>query len=160
MIRTINELLSVIGKNIEDIQDPNVSQSDRQIKLERADNTGIDHIWVNKAKGATTVKFIDGGTVTVRKSKDTPFDVYYAVASAVAEKIYGSNHAFQKIIEKNTTYQKPKEKKVPCTDIPTECEFTIRLDPACEELRKGLTELRGEIKEMKCEIKREHEDGE
>lgn len=39
MIRTINELLSVIGKNIEDIQDTKVSQSDRQIKLERADNT-------------------------------------------------------------------------------------------------------------------------
>jgi len=39
MIRTINELLSVIGKNIEDIQDPTVSQSDRQIKIERAQNT-------------------------------------------------------------------------------------------------------------------------
>ena len=39
MIRTINELLSVIGKNIEDIQDPKVSASDRQIKIERADNT-------------------------------------------------------------------------------------------------------------------------
>lgn len=39
MVRTINELLSVIGKNIEDIQDPKVSQSDRQIKIERADNT-------------------------------------------------------------------------------------------------------------------------
>lgn len=39
MIKTINELLAVIGKNIEDIQDPKVSQSDRQIKIERADNT-------------------------------------------------------------------------------------------------------------------------
>jgi len=39
MIRTINELLSVIGQNIEDIQDPKVSQSDRQIKIERAQNT-------------------------------------------------------------------------------------------------------------------------
>ena len=39
MIRTINELLSVLGKNIEDIQDPKVSQNDRQIKIERADNT-------------------------------------------------------------------------------------------------------------------------
>ena len=39
MIRTINELLSVIGKNIEDIQDPKVSQSDRQIKIDRAQNT-------------------------------------------------------------------------------------------------------------------------
>ena len=39
MLRTIDELLSVIGKNIDDIQNPNVSQSDRQIKIERADNT-------------------------------------------------------------------------------------------------------------------------
>lgn len=39
MIRTIDELLSVIGKNIEDIQDPKASQYDRQIKIERADNT-------------------------------------------------------------------------------------------------------------------------
>lgn len=39
MIKTISELLSVIGKNIEDIQDQDVSQYDRQIKIERADNT-------------------------------------------------------------------------------------------------------------------------
>lgn len=115
-----------------------------------AGDAGINHIWVNKAKGTTTVKFIDGSTITVRKSKDTPFDVYYAVASAVAEKIYGSNHAFQRIIEKNTTYQKPKEKKVPCTDIPTSYEFEIKLDPSCvESIQSGLTELQGEIKSMK-----------
>lgn len=39
MIRTISELLSIIGRNIEDIQDPKASQYDRQIKIERADNT-------------------------------------------------------------------------------------------------------------------------
>lgn len=39
MIRTVNELLSVIGRNIDDIQDPKVSMSERQIKIERADNT-------------------------------------------------------------------------------------------------------------------------
>ena len=39
MLRTINELLSVIGKNIEDIQDTNISQSERQIKIERATST-------------------------------------------------------------------------------------------------------------------------
>lgn len=39
MIRTISELLSVIGRNIEDIQDPEISQYDRQIRIERADNT-------------------------------------------------------------------------------------------------------------------------
>ena len=38
MLRTIDELLSVIGKNIDDIQNP-ASQSDRQIRIERADNT-------------------------------------------------------------------------------------------------------------------------
>lgn len=39
MLRTINELISVIGTNIEDIQDTNISQSARVIKIERADNT-------------------------------------------------------------------------------------------------------------------------
>lgn len=39
MIKTCAEMLSVIGKNIEDIQDPKVSDYDRQIKIERADNT-------------------------------------------------------------------------------------------------------------------------
>jgi len=39
MVKTCAEILAVIGKNIEDIQDPKVSASDRQIKIERADNT-------------------------------------------------------------------------------------------------------------------------
>lgn len=39
MIKTCAEMLAVIGKNVEDIQDPKVSASDRQIKIERADNT-------------------------------------------------------------------------------------------------------------------------
>lgn len=39
MVRTINELLSIIGKNIEDIQDTEARQSTRIIRIERADNT-------------------------------------------------------------------------------------------------------------------------
>lgn len=39
MLRTISELLSVIGKNIEDIQAPDLPQSARVTRLERADNT-------------------------------------------------------------------------------------------------------------------------
>lgn len=39
MIRTINELLSVIGQNIESIQEEDISAHDRNIRIERADNT-------------------------------------------------------------------------------------------------------------------------
>lgn len=39
MLRTLDELLSVMGRNIDDIQNPNLPQSDRRIRIERADNT-------------------------------------------------------------------------------------------------------------------------
>lgn len=39
MIRTINELLSVIGANIDAIQEDNLSVYDRELRIERADNT-------------------------------------------------------------------------------------------------------------------------
>lgn len=39
MLRTISELLSVIGKNIEDIQESKVDQNVRRTRIERADNT-------------------------------------------------------------------------------------------------------------------------
>lgn len=39
MLRTISELLSVIGKNIDDVQETNVSQSTRITRIQRADAT-------------------------------------------------------------------------------------------------------------------------
>jgi hypothetical protein len=39
MVRTINELLSVIGANIDAIQEDNLSVYDRELRMERADNT-------------------------------------------------------------------------------------------------------------------------
>ena len=39
MLRTISELLSVIGKNIEDIQESKFDQNVRRTRIERADNT-------------------------------------------------------------------------------------------------------------------------
>lgn len=39
MVRNINELLSVIGANIEAIQEDNLSVYDRELRIERADNT-------------------------------------------------------------------------------------------------------------------------
>ncbi len=39
MTRTINELLSIIGANIDSIQEEGISSYDREIRIERADNT-------------------------------------------------------------------------------------------------------------------------
>ena len=41
MVKTISEIIAVIGKNIDDIQDTTVSQSAREIKLERAQATAM-----------------------------------------------------------------------------------------------------------------------
>lgn len=41
MVRTINEVITVIGRNIEDIQKEDVSQSQREITMERAQATAM-----------------------------------------------------------------------------------------------------------------------
>ena len=41
MVRTINEVIAVIGRNIEDIQDTSASQSQREITMERAQATAM-----------------------------------------------------------------------------------------------------------------------
>jgi len=60
----------------------------------------IDKIVHNKRKHATTVFFKDGDIIVVKRSKDTPHDIYNAVASAIAKKVYGNNTQFKKVLEK------------------------------------------------------------
>ena len=60
----------------------------------------IDKIVHNKRKRATTVFFNDGDIIVVKRSKDTPHDIYNAVASAIAKKVYGNNTQFKKVLEK------------------------------------------------------------
>ena len=47
----------------------------------------------------TTIIWSDGSTPTVvKRAKDDPNDLYFAVASAIAIKMYGSNSAFKRMI--------------------------------------------------------------
>lgn len=62
----------------------------------------IKRIEINTKKGVvyTTVIWADGSKPTVvKKSEDDPHDLYFAVASAIAIKVYGSNSAFKREIE-------------------------------------------------------------
>ena len=70
----------------------------------------IDKIKVNPAKNATTVLWTDGTATVVRRSEDDPDDLYFAVASAMAIKFYGSNSQFKKVINEKTEYYESKKK--------------------------------------------------
>lgn len=70
----------------------------------------IDKIKVNPAKNATTVLWSDGTATVVKRSEDDPDDLYFAVASAMAIKFYGSNSQFKKVINDKTEYYEPKKK--------------------------------------------------
>ena len=62
----------------------------------------IKRIEQNTKKGTvyTTVIWEDGSKPTVvKKAEDDPNDPYFAVASAIAIKVYGSNSAFKREIE-------------------------------------------------------------
>ena len=65
----------------------------------------IKRIEINNKKGVvyTTVIWNDGSKPTVvKKSEDDSHDPYFAVASAIAIKVYGSNSAFKREIEEKT----------------------------------------------------------
>lgn len=57
----------------------------------------IKKVVANPSKNATTVIFMDGEVVVVKKSPDDPeADIFSVVAYAVAKRIYGSNSAFKR----------------------------------------------------------------
>ena len=59
----------------------------------------------------TIVFWQDGSKTIVKRSADTPDDIYNAFTAALAIKMYGSNSALKRMIRKKTDYQKKKEKK-------------------------------------------------
>lgn len=65
----------------------------------------VKHIWVNRKKLTTVVKFDDDKIVKVKLSEGDEWDVYNAVAIAIAEHVYGSNSALKKMIDKKTEIQ-------------------------------------------------------
>lgn len=70
----------------------------------------IRSIQYNPDKRATAVIFSDGDVRVVRRSWGQDDDIYFAVASAVAEKVYGSNSAFKRIIDEKATMIRKKRR--------------------------------------------------
>lgn len=64
----------------------------------------IERIIVNKKKKATTVIWTDGDVTVVKRSKGDKDEPYFAVASALAIKCYGSNSKFKSIIDDKISY--------------------------------------------------------
>jgi hypothetical protein len=65
----------------------------------------VKHIWVNRKKLTTSVKFDDDKIVKVKLSEGDEWNVYNAVAVAIAEHVYGSNSALKKMIDKKMEIQ-------------------------------------------------------
>jgi len=65
----------------------------------------VKHIWVNRKKLTTAVKFYDDKIVKVKLSEGDEWNVYNAVAVAIAEHVYGSNSAFKKMIDRKMEIQ-------------------------------------------------------
>lgn len=61
-----------------------------------------------KSCTATIVFWNDGTKTIVKRSYGEPDNEYAAFTAALAKKIFGSNNAIKKIIERKTEVQKPK----------------------------------------------------
>ena len=61
-----------------------------------------------KSGTATIVFWSDGTKTIVKRSSDEPENEYTAFTAALAKKVFGSNNAIKKIIERKTEVQKPK----------------------------------------------------
>lgn len=70
----------------------------------------VDHIIYN---GPATIVFWKDGTKTVVKvAEDGEFNVYWGFCAALAEKVFGSNHAVKSIIRRNCNLALDKQLKL------------------------------------------------
>ncbi len=65
-----------------------------------------------KSGPATVVFWIDGTKTVVRVPKDVTPNDYEAFCAALGKKIFGSNSALKKMIQRKTEFQYPKIKKL------------------------------------------------
>lgn len=96
----------------------------------------IKKVVANPSKNATTVIFMDGEVVVVKKSPDDPeADIFSVVAYAVAKRIYGSNSAFKReVVEHLEFIDKDLEKVLNRTAVK---EINSALRSVAEALKKG-----------------------
>lgn len=91
----------------------------------------------------TVVIWMDDTKTIVRRSEDTPYSEYNAVAAAICEKMFGSNTTFKKDIAKKIEKQKPKKvKSEPQAEVPEQCHCEQIPEPA------SLSDISEEIDQM------------
>ena len=88
----------------------------------------------------------DGEKTIVKRAADEPDNDYAAFTAALGIKLFGSNSALKRMIERKTVHQKPKEKKkdtaVPDIDFQTnlaEKHFALLEKRLDRGIRKALT---------------------
>lgn len=99
-----------------------------------------------KSGDRTIVFWPDGEKTIVKRAADEPDNDYAAFTAALGIKLFGSNSALKRMIERKTVQQKPKEKKkdtaVPDIDSPTklaEKAFRDFGEAVGRGIRKALT---------------------
>lgn len=71
----------------------------------------VKSIEVSVDHRTVVVIWTDGDKTIVKRSEKDPDDIYMAFTAALAKKVYGSNSAIKRLINKKVNEHKPKEKK-------------------------------------------------
>lgn len=72
----------------------------------------VKSIEVSDDHQTVVVIWADGDKTIVKRSKHDPDDLYMAFTAALAKKIYGSNSAVKRLINKKENEHKPRKKRV------------------------------------------------
>lgn len=71
----------------------------------------VKSIEVSADHRTVVVVWTDGDKTMVKRSEKDPDDIYMAFTAALAKKVYGSNSAIKRLINKKENEHKPKAKK-------------------------------------------------
>lgn len=85
-------------------------QSFRLLNYEPADHLNVDRIIFSPP--ATIVFWKDGTKTVVKCAKGEPFSEYNGFAAALLKKVFGSNSAVKKIIQRKKQYAAPAKGKL------------------------------------------------
>ena len=89
----------------------------------------------NEEAGVMVVIWMDGQKTIVRPAEDEDMNPYDAFCAAYCKRVFGSNSALKRELEKVLVIEKPKTKKNAATQVPTS-----ELGKAIKDFKEKLTE--------------------
>lgn len=84
-------------------------EDQRSLMVRALKGIDVERILVSPNKKATIVFWGDGSKTVVKLADGDEFDLYAGFTAAVAKKLYGSNSALKKMINRKVEYQKWKK---------------------------------------------------